>query len=101
MAELKALLSFAVPYRAALSAGTVLMMLESGAALAVPWLGGRLAELVLQEHGSSLCSIQAALAGLLALFAVQALLKFGNTYLLGRTSERIVADMKIRVCDHL
>lgn len=32
---------------------------------------------------------------------LKALLKFGNTYLLGRASERIVADMKIRVYDHL
>lgn len=32
---------------------------------------------------------------------LKALLKFGNTYLLGRASERIVADMKIRAYDHL
>ncbi len=38
---------------------------------------------------------------MLVLFGVQALLKFGNTYLLGNAGEKIVADLKIRVYDHL
>ena len=38
---------------------------------------------------------------LLALFALQALLKFGNYYLMGRTSAQILADLRIRIYDHL
>jgi ABC-type multidrug transport system fused ATPase/permease subunit len=38
---------------------------------------------------------------MLLLFGVQALLKFGNAYVLGNASEKIVADLKIRVYDHL
>ena len=41
------------------------------------------------------------LLGLLALFAVQATLKFANGYILGRTAERILADLRMRVYDHL
>ena len=46
-------------------------------------------------------TVPAVLAAMLALFGVQALLKFGNTYLLGNAGEKIVADLKIRVYDHL
>ena len=38
---------------------------------------------------------------LLAVLALQALLKFVNGYLLSRVSERILADLRIRVYDHL
>jgi subfamily B ATP-binding cassette protein MsbA len=38
---------------------------------------------------------------LLALFAFQALLKFANGYFLSRTSECILADLRIRIYDHL
>jgi len=96
--ELKALLAFAAPYRSALAAGSLLMLGESGAALAVPWLGGRLAEALLREGAPGLTTL---LGGMLALFAAQALLKFGNTDLLGGTAERIAADLKIRLYDHL
>jgi ATP-binding cassette subfamily B protein len=101
MTEIKTLLTYAVPYRLALALGAALMLCESGVALGVPWLGGRLAEIFFQERASNTPNLQALFLGMLALFAVQALLKFGNTYLLGGTAERIVADLKIRVYDHL
>lgn len=94
------MLLYAAPYRAALALGVGLMLLESAAALAVPWFGGRLTAAFLQtEHGT--WNVSAVLAAMLGLFAMQALLKFGNSYLLGNVSEKIVADLKIRVYDHL
>ena len=48
--DLRALLAFAAPYRPALVFGVVLMLLESAAALAVPWLGGKLAGAFLRGH---------------------------------------------------
>lgn len=101
MTEIKTLLAFALPYRLTLALGVVLMLCESATALVVPWLGGRLAETILQEGASSTSNFQTIVVAMLALFAIQALLKFGNTYLLGGTAERIVADLKIRVYDHL
>jgi subfamily B ATP-binding cassette protein MsbA len=88
-----------LPYRALLVLCAFLMLLESGAALAVPWLGGKVAGALLQRESGE--EVAPLLAAMLLLFAVQALLKFADTYLLGRTAERIVADLKIRVYDHL
>ncbi len=99
--ETKTLLAFAAPYRKPLAMGVLLMLGESGAALAVPWLGGRLAGTLLHDGSDGASNLQALLWGMLALFAIQALLKFGNTCLLGGTAERIVADLKIRLYDHL
>ena len=75
-----------------------MMVAESGVALAVPWLGGKLAEGMLTN---TLHNTGAVLLALLALFAVQALLKFGNSYLLSRSAEHILADLRIRLYDHL
>jgi len=96
--EYAALLRLAAPYRAALARGCLLMLAESLAALAVPWLGGKLAASLLGDGASR---APAVLAALLALFAMQALLKFADAYLLGDTAERIVADLKVQVYDHL
>jgi subfamily B ATP-binding cassette protein MsbA len=97
--DLRFLLHYAAPYRAILAICALLMLAESGMALAVPWLGGRLA-------GSLLADVTTAVTGqlllaLLALFALQALVKFGNGYLLGRSAEQILADLRIRLYDHL
>ena len=97
-AALRSLLAYALPYRAALAISAVLMVAESGMALMVPWLGGRLAEGMLARAASLTGPV---LLGLLALFALQAVLKFGNSYLLSRSAERILADLRIRVYDHL
>ena len=101
MPELRALFAFAVPYRRTLVLCVLLMLLESAAALAVPWLGGRLAGALLPTDGNDAAPIVPVLVAMLALFVLQALLKFGNTYLLGEAAERIVSDLKVRLYDHL
>ena len=101
MPHLRSLAACAAPHRAALALGVALMLLESAAALAVPWLGGKLTTAFLQRDATGGWSVTVVLAAMLPLFAAQALLKFGNTYLLGSTGEKIVADLKIRVYDHL
>jgi ATP-binding cassette subfamily B protein len=96
--DLHVLLGYALPYRRGLAFSSLLMVAESGAALAVPWLGGRLAEGLLTRQGIDTGGV---LLGLLALFALQALLKFGNGYLLNRSALHILADLRIRLYDHL
>jgi subfamily B ATP-binding cassette protein MsbA len=98
--DLQLLLSYAAPYRAALAFCALLMLAESGMALAVPWLGGRLAGSLLADAASTAVTGPILLA-LLALFALQALLKFGNSFLLSRSAEQILADLRIRLYDHL
>src|SRR5277367_5520513 len=99
--DLASLRDLAAPYRASLALGVLLMLLESAAALAVPWLGGQFAGALLPEGASGSIGIAAILSVMLALFAAQALLKVGDTYLLGGTAERIVSDLKVRLYDHL
>ena len=101
MSDIRFLLVCATPYRGALALCGVLMLLESAAALAIPWLGGNFAGAILPGGANMAWTTPAILAALLATFAVQALLKVANTYVLGSTSARIVSDLKIRVYDHL
>jgi len=100
MSDLRLLLGFAVPYRWMLAAGGALMLFESVAALAVPWAGGLLAEALL-KGGAGGPAIGTVLLAMLAIFAVEALLRFGSAYLLDAATDRIVADVKIRLYDHL
>jgi len=99
-ADLRLLFAFAAPYRLALAAGAALMLGESAAALAIPWISGLLADTILQGSGAG-PGLRAALAGMLGLFALQALLRFATAYVLDSTADRIVADIKVRLYDHL
>ena len=101
MTSLRPLLACAAPYRATLALCGLLMLVESAAALAIPWLGGRLADALLHGGARPAWGVPTVLAALLAVFGVQALLKFGNAYLLGTAAQKIVSDLKIRVYDHL
>ena len=95
---LLSLLSYAAPYRAELALASLFMVLETAAALVIPWLGGRFAgELLSADVAAS----RLILPMLLAAFAIQAALKFSNGFLLTRVTERILADLRIRVYDHL
>jgi subfamily B ATP-binding cassette protein MsbA len=100
-ADFRALIAMAAPYRLALALSVLLMLCQSAAALAVPWLGGKLTEALLPAVGDNLAAIHAVLIGMFAVFGVQALLTFADVYLLGAMTERIVADLKITLYDHL
>jgi subfamily B ATP-binding cassette protein MsbA len=76
------------------------MLAESAAALAVPWIGGLVAAAIL-DPGKAGIALSTVLAAMLALFAAQALLRFGAGYLLDSAADRIVADLKVRLYDHL
>jgi ABC-type multidrug transport system fused ATPase/permease subunit len=96
--DLRHLLGYAAPYRWPLALTACLMLLEAMATLAIPWLGGQLAAGVLLDGGAD---HRLVLAGLLVAFAGQALLRFTNGYISGRTAQRLLADLRMRVYDHL
>jgi subfamily B ATP-binding cassette protein MsbA len=100
MIEARFLAAVAAPYRRVLAGGGVLMLAESGAALAVPWIGGLLVATILGGTKAEV-SLPAVLAAMLAVFAAQALLRFGAGYVLDSAADRIVADLKVRLYDHL
>jgi len=96
--DLRLILGFAWPWRGTLALCALLMLAESSVALAVPWLAGQFAGQLLTglaQAGGLL------LVALLGLFAAQALLKFASSWLLGRTAEYILADLRTRLYDHL
>jgi ATP-binding cassette subfamily B protein len=96
--DFRLILGFARPWRGTLALCALLMLAETGVALAVPWLAGEFAGRLftgLAQAGGLL------LVALLALFGVQALLKFANSWLLGRTAEYILADLRTQLYDHL
>ncbi|MES2785450.1 MAG: ABC transporter ATP-binding protein [Pseudomonadota bacterium] len=96
--NLRQLIGFAAPYRNTLAVCGALMLVESMVTLAIPGLGGAFAQQILTA-GSSPASL--VLLSLLALFAAQGLIRYANGLLLGRTSAHILADLRIRVYDHL
>ena len=96
--DLRHLLGYAAPYRWPLALTACFMLLEAAATLAIPWLGGQLAAGVLLDGGGDLGLV---LWALIAAFAGQALLRFANGYISGRTAQRLLADLRMRVYDHL
>ena len=106
MSDFRALAAIAAPQRAALALSALLMLCESAAALLVPWAGGLLTEAMLRPAdatpiGLAPYGVGIVLSGMLGLFALQALLKFGNIYILGNAADRLVSELKIRLYDHL
>ncbi len=101
MRDLRLLVAVAAPYRGRLALCVALMLVESAAALAVPWAGGVLTGALLGGGEAQGLDVRMVLAALLALFAVQALVRFANTYALDAAADRIVADLKVRLYDHL
>ncbi len=96
--KLQILLGFAAPYRARLMLAGFLMLAETGVALAIPWLGGHFAGKMLAGVAANTTWL---LLTLFMLFACQACLRFGHAYLAGVSGERILADLRIRIYDHL
>lgn len=100
VSDLRLLMGLAAPYRARLYGAGAAMLAESAAALAVPWIGGLLAERILQASRDA-AGLGNVLLAMLALFTAQALLKFASTYVMEATADSIVADLKSRLYDHL
>jgi len=87
------------PHRARLLTVALTMMLGSVATLAMPWLVGQLAGEILS--GAVVADSRVLLAGLLALFALQAILAFGSNWLSAKTSYALLADLRMALHDHL
>src|SRR5262249_20971949 len=96
--KLQALLSYAWAYRVTLALCSLLLLLDSAAALLVPWLGGRLGGSVL---AGGYVDVNGILLLLLILFAFQGLIRFASGYVLSGTAEQILANLRIRIYDHL
>lgn len=94
---LRFLLAYAAPYRTSLALASLLMLLDTVAALALPLVAGRFAQQVI-DSGKATAQIVLVM---LALLGAQALLRYGNNSLVGRTAANILADLRGRIYDHL
>ena len=77
------------------------MLGESAISLVTPWLAGRFTEILLAESSSTRFSLQQILLLWLVVLAVQGILSFGNRYLLSNTGEKMLAQLRVRLYDHL
>lgn len=90
------LLASLARHRAALAAGSALLLLESAAMLALPWLAGLAAGRL--AGGAEDAPL---LGALLAVAALQALLRWGTSLLLGLVAADMLASLRMAMHDHL
>lgn len=88
--------TLARPYRSALLLAMVLLLAESGTALAMPWLAGVFSDALL--HRLPVTHLLWTWGGLIA---IQCALAYGNAVVIETAGMRLIADVCTRVYDHL
>ena len=79
----------------------MILLADSLAALALPWIAGQLTAAVLDESGVNFNTIQLVLLGWLGLIAIKSMLNFSSSYLVGTTGEKMAARLRQRVYEHM
>jgi subfamily B ATP-binding cassette protein MsbA len=97
--DLMRLLSYAKPYRVRLAIALLSLLVAGVLGLAFPQVVRMLIDAALVEHDSAKLNRLALL--LVGVFAAQAAFSFLRTYLLSYAGERIVADVRTQVYNHL
>jgi len=96
------LLQYITPHRSTLLLVLLLLLADSLAALAQPWLAGKLTTVALGGGGGNdFIAIQEVLLLWLGLIAVKSILSFFNSYLVGTTGEKMAARLRKRVYEHM
>jgi len=90
---LKLLIPRLAPYRGPLAGAGVLMLLATAIGLAFPLVVRELLDSAFLAGDARLLNLIAL--GLLGLFAVQAVINFGQSYLTASVSEKVVADLRL------
>lgn len=96
---LRRLLPRVAPYKRAFIAVAILLPISSAVGLAFPLIVGDLLDAAFEAADRGLLNTIAL--GLLALFAVQSVVNFAQSYLTASVSERVVADLRQDVFTHL
>jgi subfamily B ATP-binding cassette protein MsbA len=97
--DLLRLLAYARPYRARLAVALVSLFIASGLGLAFPQVVRWLIDAAFIEHDAARLNSLALM--LVGLFTAQAAFSFLRSYLLAYTGERIVADVRTQLYNHL
>ena len=93
------LLVFVKPYWKTLLVAGVILVFNSLIGLALPWIISRLVDTAFNQ--ADLTTLNRALVALLAIAIAQAFMGFGQTYLIGRVGERVVANLRKALYEHL
>jgi ATP-binding cassette, subfamily B, bacterial len=93
------LMSLIRPYRAGLLLLTAILLAEAAISLVIPWIGGQLGAAFLgpERQGAAL----GLAAGILGLLFLLAMLRMVSAIFYARVSESILADLRLRLFDHL
>ena len=94
------ILQYITPHRRVLLAILGLLLAGSLTSLASPWIAGLLTSSVMSDSGEGI-GARSLLGLLLALMVIRSLLNFATQYTIGSTGERITADMRTRLYQHL
>jgi len=96
------LIQFIKPSSTTLLLVLLLLIMDSLAALAQPWLAGRLTSAALGGGGGNdLAAIQVILLTWLGLIAVKSIINFFSGYMLGNAGERMSALLRKRAYEHM
>ena len=95
------LLYIVTPHRRTLLLILALLLANSAAALANPWIAGLLTKSLLEDDAGALPAFQWILLGWFALLALKSLLGFASSFLVGSTGAEMAAQMRSRVYEHL
>ncbi|MEK6323425.1 MAG: ABC transporter transmembrane domain-containing protein [Acidobacteriota bacterium] len=97
--DLLRLLSYAKPYRVRLAIALISLLIAGALGLSFPQVVRMLIDAAVVEHDSQ--KLNKLVLLLIGLFACQAGFSFLRTYLLSYTGERIVADVRTQLYNHL
>jgi ATP-binding cassette subfamily B protein len=98
--DLRSLFEYAWPYRWPLALAGGLMLVQSAASLAVPWLVGQLTT-VLFGPGRAALSLNTMFGVQAALFVGYGSLNMGHGYVLDRVEQQVTSKLRVRVYEHL
>src|SRR5713101_6279850 len=87
------------PYRVRIAAAALLVMGTAGVTLSMLWVIRRLVDTVLVQRDAA--ALNTAIAELGALFLVQGLFIMGHSYLTASAGQRIMADFRTHLFNHL
>ena len=87
------------PYRLRMAAAALLVMSAAGTNLSMLWVIRRLVDTVLVQRDPA--ALNTAIAELGALFLIQGLLIMGHSYLTASAGQRIIADFRTHLFNHL
>ncbi|VAX11711.1 hypothetical protein MNBD_GAMMA26-68 [hydrothermal vent metagenome] len=99
--DFRTLVTYVTPYRTTLLAACILMLGEVALSLASPWLAGQLTSTILNGKTTLWQDYETIMLLWVGLLALQAILRFGNNYLLSSTGARMLSQLSTRLYDHL